>query len=109
MKKIVQECSQIPPSSSTDEVKLRLRGKGSGFNEGPQKQESDEPLHLCISSRYYEKYKTACELIRELILNVYEEYEDYCYKCNIHPITTLKIKSEESLSRRKGKEDYDEF
>ena len=44
-----------------DVVKLRLRGKGSGFKEGPKQEESKEPLHLCISSRFYDKYKMACD------------------------------------------------
>jgi len=30
--------------ASSEQVKLRLRGKGSGFEEGPNKEESSEPL-----------------------------------------------------------------
>jgi hypothetical protein len=33
-------------------VKLRLRGRGSGYKEGPEKRESQEPLHLCVSSKH---------------------------------------------------------
>ena len=55
-----------------DVVKLRLRGKGSGFREGPRQEESREPLHLCISSRFYDKYQVACSMTQELLLNVYE-------------------------------------
>lgn len=35
MKKIIEECFQDRPFES-DALKLRLRGKGSGFKEGPQ-------------------------------------------------------------------------
>lgn len=61
-------------------MKLRLRGKGSGFKEGPRQEESKEPLHLCVSSRFYDKYLLACNQLQELLLNVYEEYKKYCEK-----------------------------
>merc|ERR1719261_1882561 len=32
-------------------AKLRLRGRGSGFLEGPRQQESSDELMLCISSQ----------------------------------------------------------
>ena len=63
-----------------DCVKLRLRGKGSGFREGPRQEESREPLHLCISSRFYDKYLVACNMAQELLLNVYEEYKKFAEK-----------------------------
>ncbi len=65
---------------ANDVVKLRLRGKGSGFKEGPRQEESKEPLHLCISSKFYDKYKLACDMAQELMLNVYEEYKKYAEK-----------------------------
>lgn len=61
-----------------DVTKLRLRGQGSGFKEGPHNCESPEPLHLCISSKYYEKYSEACELVENLLKNVYQEYNNFC-------------------------------
>jgi hypothetical protein len=57
MKRIIEICSKnAPQGMQNDVVKLRLRGKGSGFREGPRQEESREPLHLCISSRFYDKY-----------------------------------------------------
>jgi len=53
MKRIISQCSKNLPQV-TEVVKLRLRGKGSGFKEGPKQEESKEPLHLCISSRFYQ-------------------------------------------------------
>ena len=67
MKRIIEVCSRNAPKSN-DVVKLRLRGKGSGFKEGPSKEESNDPLHLCISSRFYDKYKLACDSVQELVL-----------------------------------------
>ena len=48
--------------------KLRLRGKGSGYLEGYNKQEADEPLHLCISSTNSEQYGNARRLVEKLLL-----------------------------------------
>lgn len=61
-----------------DVIKLRLRGQGSGFKEGPHNCESPEPLHLCVSSKYHEKYTEACKLVEKLLKDVYQEYNNYC-------------------------------
>lgn len=63
-----------------DIVKLRLRGKGSGFKEGPRQEESKEPIHLCISSKFHDKYQLACDMAQDLLANVYEEYRRYSEK-----------------------------
>lgn len=63
-----------------DIVKLRLRGKGSGFKEGPRQEESKEPIHLCISSKFQDKYQLACNMAQDLLTNVYEEYRRYSEK-----------------------------
>ncbi len=63
-------------------------------------KESDEPLHLCISSKYYDKFKIACCLVQELILSVYDDYKKFCDKVhkNINP---LNIKKTEGVYSRK--------
>jgi len=73
MKRIILECSlgfdcNINPYEI---VKLRLRGKGSGFKEGPKQEESEDPLNLCISSKYKEKYDYACKEMDRLLMEVY--------------------------------------
>ncbi len=83
-------------------MKLRLRGKGSGFKEGPRQEESNEPLHLCISSKYYDKYLVACGHVQELILNVYEEYKRYCEKTRRDPKCDLQVKKLETVTGRRG-------
>lgn len=86
MKRIIEVCCKGSSYDNQQEVvKLRLRGKGSGFKEGPRQEESNEPLHLCISSRYFDKYSVACNHVQELILNVYEEYKRYCEKTRKEP------------------------
>ena len=79
MKKIRNECNS--------EVKLRLRGKGSGHKEGPQNKESDEPLHLCVSSKTKEQLNKACFLVNKLFDKINEEYKLFCKKIGIKPKT----------------------
>lgn len=59
-------------------AKLRLRGKGSGFLEGHNQQESSEPLHLCISCREFDGYCHAVRLMEELLTGIYAEYTKFC-------------------------------
>lgn len=53
MKKILDQCCD----KQSQVVKLRLRGKGSGYKEGPTKQESNEQLHLCVSSKFNNQFQ----------------------------------------------------
>ena len=70
MKRIIEECSYGFDHSVNpyEVVKLRLRGKGSGFKEGPKQEESEDPLNLCISSKYKDKYDYACSEMEYLLL-----------------------------------------
>ena len=90
MKRILNECKQS--NNINDNVKLRLRGKGSGYKEGPQNKESEDPLHLCISAKNQEEMKRACELVDSLLDKIYDEYKKYCSKNNIIPIATQLAK-----------------
>jgi len=104
MKKIVEMCGKNQDGSITqDVVKLRLRGKGSGYKEGPFNRESDEALHLCISSKFPDRYKYACNLVQELVYSVYEEYKKYCTKTNKVPVSCLAIRKEEGISSNSRK------
>ena len=86
MKNIINAFKSSPKES--DKIKLRLRGRGSGYKEGPENEESDEPLHLCISSKNPEDMKKACLLVDDLLNKIHEEYKEYCQKNNIAPINT---------------------
>ena len=78
-----------------DVLKLRLRGQGSGFKEGPHNCESPEPLHLCVSSKYFEKYTEACGLVEKLLKDVYVEYNNYC-RWKGKAIRNIKIEKTEN-------------
>ena len=93
MKRIVESCG-----STDNDVKLRLRGQGSGFKEGPMNKESDDPLHLCISTKNPEKYVQACQLVEDLINGIFEEYKKFCFKFNKTGISKIFVKKEEGLA-----------
>ena len=82
MKKIINECHI---KGDTETIKLRLRGKGSGFKEGPLNKESDEPLHLCISAKTKEQLNHACFLVNKLFEIINDEYKIFCQKKGIKP------------------------
>lgn len=57
MKVIIDYCKENNKDKwSMDCLKLRLWGVGSGYKEGMTQEESDEPLHLCISSKDFKVY-----------------------------------------------------
>jgi hypothetical protein len=98
MKRIIDTCKARDPHNKNG-VKLRLRGKGSGFKEGPNHKESDDDLHLCVSSQFLEfgnldmmsalpfyreniyaahdVFQFACESVEKLLLKIYKEYRTF--------------------------------
>lgn len=64
MKSILDKCrAKYSDNWQSDHLKLRLRGSGSGFKEGPEQQESNEPLHLCVSAKNLAIFRDAQNLI----------------------------------------------
>ena len=76
---------------SGSDTKLRLRGQGSGFLEGVNKQESEEPLHLCVSCKEYEGYQVAVKLVSELLEEIYGEYRALMDKGLVPKRDNLKV------------------
>lgn len=75
-------------------AKLRLRGRGSGYLEGLNRQEADEPLQLCISSCDENMYRIACEMATNLLRGVYDAYDEWLIKQSKKP-KHLQIKLKE--------------
>lgn len=59
-------------------AKLRLRGRGSGYLEGPNKEESPEPLHLCVSCTTQDGYNSAVRAVSEILEEIYVDYKKFC-------------------------------
>ena len=83
MKRIVKQAGS--------DAKLRLRGKGSGFLEGVNKQESEEPLHLCVSCKDLQGYQTAIALVKSLLEEVYADYRTLAAKNAVPPKDNLRV------------------
>ena len=60
-------------------TKIRLRGRGSGYKEGPKNEESKEPMELCISSLNLISFTNCSMEIENLLQQIYCKY--YAYQC----------------------------
>ena len=60
--------------------------------------ESDEPLHLCVSAKYYELYGKACVLVEDLLTKIYGEYKTYCDEMKIDHDPEMAIKKIECFN-----------
>ena len=81
-------------------TKIRLRGRGSGYKEGPKNEESKDPMELCISSLNILSFTRCSYAVESLLLKIYYDY--YMYQCKLYadkknesnnypPITPKKI------------------
>ncbi|CAD7972285.1 unnamed protein product [Amoebophrya sp. A25] len=78
------------------ESKIRLRGRGSGFLEGPDRKESDDPLQLHVSCvDNYENYRRAIEMITRLLEDIYSHYRRFCRQMGREEATHLRVNFEE--------------
>jgi hypothetical protein len=106
MKRVIEMCQKRinnpSISNQTDFLKLRLRGYGSGFKEGPEKRESEEPLHLCISSKYPDVYQMACQYVEELLQTIYQEYKFFCKRTGKKGADNLQIRCIESVPNKEN-------
>jgi hypothetical protein len=58
-------------------VRLRLRGRGSKFLEGPEKQESTDPLMLCLSAPGRESYDEAVRQVTAILEQIYVDFQKF--------------------------------
>jgi hypothetical protein len=79
--------------------KLRIRGRGSGFLEGPdQKEASDEPLMLCISASTREGFDGAVEDVESLLAYVHDQYRSFCQHRNLPPPRLSVVQDEQPVN-----------
>ena len=77
------------------DAKLRLRGRGSGYLEGLNRQESPEPLHMCVSCTTRRGYADAARLVSELLERVYDDYREFCMNRGIPVPHSLRVRIRE--------------
>ena len=58
-------------------LKLRLRGKGSCFKEGREEAESQERLHLCVSSWRADVHREAVSAVERLLAGIRQQFESF--------------------------------
>ena len=73
----LRDCEYTQDHKTNNLVKLRLRGKGSGFKEGPENKESNETLQLCISCKSYDLYQMTCKHVDSLFEKILRSYVNY--------------------------------
>eukprot|EP00928_Gymnodinium_smaydae_P039483 TRINITY_DN26968_c0_g2_i1.p1 TRINITY_DN26968_c0_g2~~TRINITY_DN26968_c0_g2_i1.p1 ORF type:complete len:582 (+),score=156.74 TRINITY_DN26968_c0_g2_i1:140-1885(+) len=84
------------------DAKLRLRGIGSGYFEGPGQRESPEPLQLCVSCTSSEGYRVAAHLVEELLEQVYRSYRRHCIDRGLN-VPDLRVTSHFTPSANAGR------
>lgn len=93
LKAILYDCCGKYGDYST---KIRLRGRGSGFKEGPNHEgkinillkhkllESNQPMQLCISSLNYNCYIKCCQSIEIFLGQIYTDFAYFIIKNNLN-------------------------
>lgn len=66
------------------DVKLRLRGRGSGFKESTG-EEANEPLQLAVSAADSHSLHRARMFAEQLLADVHRQYEDHCRQRGVAP------------------------
>lgn len=59
-------------------AKLRIRGRGSGFKEGPDNVEADEPLMICVSATSSSSFEESTRDVESLLMHVHDQYYAFC-------------------------------
>jgi hypothetical protein len=64
-------------------AKLRIRGRGSGFKEGPDNTEADEPLMICVSATSSNGFEACINDVESLLRYVHDQYYAFCERRNL--------------------------
>ncbi|KAF4747946.1 hypothetical protein FOZ62_019160, partial [Perkinsus olseni] len=88
-------------------AKLRLRGQGSGYLEGAVRQESPDPLHLCISCINRDGYLAAVEETKTLLRRVYTEWRNFQINKGRGDPGMMEIQMKEHFLTAAGERDLD--
>merc|ERR1712224_1015292 len=64
-------------------AKLRIRGRGSGFKEGPDNVEANEPLMICVSATSSEMFQESTKDVERLLKDIHDQYYAFCEDRNL--------------------------
>lgn len=93
-----ENMKRIIESVGNGAVKIRLRGRGSKYLEGPEHKESNDDLMLCVSATNRRSFEKASCLVEALIGAVQQDYVAFC-QARRWPAPTLTVKREAQRSR----------
>lgn len=95
-----ENMKRIVESNGKDgSVKLRLRGKGSKYLEGPENKESSDPLMLCVSATTRKSFDRAAQAVESLLALVHEDYRSHCQAAGKSVPNLLPARREGQRSR----------
>lgn len=65
-------------TSEATEAKIRIRGAGSKYLEGPDQKESNDPLMICVSATSQKHFERAVSQVETLLEKVHGQYRVFC-------------------------------
>eukprot|EP00913_Durusdinium_trenchii_P002277 g2102.t1 len=93
-----ENMKRIIESTGNGSVKIRLRGRGSKYLEGPEHKESNDDLMLCVSATNRRSFEKAASLVEGLITSVQQDYVAFCQARRL-PVPSLSVRREAQRSR----------
>ena len=83
MKQIISACKKSFGKKVSKLIKIRLRGKNSGYLEGINQQESQEQMQVCISCKFLPALELCCQHVHQLLARIRRDFHRYSTKYNI--------------------------
>jgi len=77
--------SNVKAVASACGGKVRVRGRGSGYLEGPDRREADIPLQVVLSCNDAQSLETGVRMLSQLLNQMGEHYSQYCKKVDLKP------------------------
>merc|ERR1712176_815379 len=81
-------------TAEAPEAKIRIRGTGSKYLEGPDHEESRDPLMICVSASSQRDFEIAVSRIETLLATVQTDYRNFC-KSRRLPVPVLAVHRED--------------
>lgn len=78
--------ANVKAIAAETDAKLRLRGRGSKFLEGPERRESGDPLMLCLSVSGRENYEAAKISVVRILERIYIDYDEFRMRHGESPV-----------------------
>lgn len=88
----------VDATGKAGSVKIRLRGKGSKYLEGPLRKESADDLMLCISAPCRVSFEKAAHEVETLLYAIHDDYQSYCKASGMPGLHFLEVRRQTQRS-----------